>query len=458
MNPSSSLTEQLESLAPTFCGKLLQLNDEGYEEARKLHNGLIDKHPAVIARCAGVGDVIDAVNLAKRNDLEVAIRGGGHNVAGRATVDDGLMIDLSPMKGIHVDADKRTAIAQGGVTWAELNRETQIHGLATTGGVIGTTGIAGLTLGGGLGWLMTKHGLALDNLLSVELVDADGRVMSASAGENPDLFWALRGGGGNFGVATSLEYQLHPVGPEIIGGLVANPVENAGEVLRFFRDISQSLPDDLALLAGLLYAPDGSGAKIVGIGACHSGPIKEGEAAVEPIKEFGAPAMDLMGPLSYCQLNTMMDGLFPKGSLNYWKSSFVSNLSDAALDTIIERFHTVPTPMSMLFLEHFHGAVTRVADTDTAFPHRGEGYNLLVISQWQDPSDNERCIAWARETHEAMRPFLSPGRYVNYLGDDEGQDPVADAYGVNFERLQRIKAECDPANFFHVNQNIRPRA
>ncbi len=216
MNPSSSLTEQLESLAPTFCGKLLQLNDEGYEEARKLHNGLIDKHPAVIARCAGVGDVIDAVNLAKRNDLEVAIRGGGHNVAGRATVDDGLMIDLSPMKGIHVDADKRTAIAQGGVTWAELNRETQIHGLATTGGVIGTTGIAGLTLGGGLGWLMTKHGLALDNLLSVELVDADGRVMSASAGENPDLFWALRGGGGNFGVATSLEYQLHPVGPEII--------------------------------------------------------------------------------------------------------------------------------------------------------------------------------------------------------------------------------------------------
>ncbi len=458
MNTSSSLTEQLEALEQTFSGQFLSPNDDGYEAARQLHNGLIDKRPAVIARCAGVADVVDAVNLGRRNDLEIAIRGGGHNVAGRATVDDGLMIDLSPMKGIHVDPGKRTVIAQGGVTWAELNRETQVHGLATTGGVIGTTGIAGLTLGGGLGWLMSKFGLALDNLLSVELVDAEGRILTASASEHPDLFWALRGGGGNFGVATSLAFQLHPVGPEINGGLIAHPFENAGDVLRFFRDKTQSLPDDLSLLAGLLHSPDGSGAKVVGLGACHSGTVQEGETALQPIKAFGTPVMDVMGPVSYCQLNTMMDGLFPRGALNYWKSSFVSDLSDAAIDTIIERFQEVPSPMSMLFLEALHGAVTRIPVADTAFPHRRQGYNLLIISQWQDPSDSERCIAWARETHDAMQPFLSSERYVNYLGDDEGSGPVADAYGANFERLRKIKTDYDPKNIFHLNQNIKPLA
>ena len=302
MNTSSSLAEQLEALEPTFSGKLLSPNDEGYEEARKLHNGLIDKRPAVIARCTGVADVVDAVHLGRRCDLEIAIRGGGHNVAGRATVDDGLMIDLSPMKGIHVDPGKQTVIAQGGVTWAELNRETQVHGLATTGGFIGTTGIAGLTLGGGLGWLMSKFGLALDNLLSVELVDAEGRALRASASEHPDLFWALRGGGGNFGVVTSLEFQLHQVGPEINGGLIAHPFENAGDVLRFYRDKTQSLPDDFALLAGLLHSPDGSGAKVIGVGACHSGSVQQGEAAIQPIKTFGTPVMDVMGPVSYCQI------------------------------------------------------------------------------------------------------------------------------------------------------------
>ncbi len=458
MSTSSSHTEQLEALAPTFSGNLLSPNDEGYEEARKLHNGLIDKRPAVIARCSGVADVVDAVNLGRQSGLEVAIRGGGHNVAGRATVDDGLMIDLSLMKGITVDPSKRTVIAQGGVTWTEFNRETQVHGLATPGGTISTTGIAGLTLGGGLGWLMSKHGLALDNLLSVELVDSEGRVLRANASEHPDLFWALRGGGGNFGVVTSLEFQLHPVGPEIIGGLVAHPFEIAGDVLRFYRDTAQSLPDNFSLLAGLLYAPDGSGAKVVGIGACHTGTVQEGEAAIQPIKAIGTPVIDAMGPVSYCQLNTMMDGLFPRGALNYWKSSFVSDLSDAAIDTLIERFHEVPSPMSMLFLEELHGAVTRIPVIDTAYPHRRQGYNLLVISQCQDPSDSERCIAWARETHDAMAPHLSSERYVNYLGDDEGSGPVADAYGANFERLRKIKTEYDPRNFFHLNQNIEPLA
>ncbi len=458
MNTSSSLAEQLEALEPTFSGKLLSPNDEGYEEARKLHNGLIDKRPAVIARCVGVADVVDAVNLGRRNGLEIAIRGGGHNVAGRASVDDGLMIDLSLMKGIHIDPGKRTVVAQGGVTWAEFNRETQMHGLATTGGTVATTGVAGLTLGGGIGWLMSSFGLALDNLLSVELVDAEGRVLRASASEHPDLFWALRGGGGNFGVATSLEFQLHPVGPEITGGLIAHPFENAGDVLRFYRDMTQSLPDNFWMLAGVLYAPDGSGAKIAGVGACHIGSAREGEAAVQPIKAFGTPVMDVMGPISYCQLNTMMDGMFPKGALNYWNSSFISDLSDAAIDTIIEHFQDVPSPMSKVFVESFHGAVTRIPVGDTAFPRRRKGYNLLVISQWQDPSDSERCIAWARDIHDAMQPFLVSERYVNYLSDDEGSGAVADAYGANFERLQKIKTEYDPTNFFHLNQNIEPLA
>ncbi len=456
MNTSSSLAEQLEALEPIFSGKLLSPNDEGYEEARKLHNGLIDKRPAVIARCTGVADVVDAVNLGRQSNLEIAVRGGGHNVAGRATVDGGLMIDLSPMKGIHVDPGKRTVIAQGGVTWNELNRESQVHGLATTGGTVGTTGVAGLTLGGGIGWLMSRFGLALDNLLSVELVDAEGRVLRASASEYPDLFWALQGGGGNFGVATSLEFQLHPVGPEITGGLLAHPFEKAGDVLRFYRDMTQSLPDDLAMLAGVLYHPDGSGAKIVGVGACYTGPAQDGEAAIQPIKALGTPVMDVMGPVSYSQLNSMMDGLFPKGALNYWKSSFISDLSDAAIDTIIERFQDVPSPMSKVFVESFHGAVTRIPDDGTAFLHRGKGYNLLVISQWQDPSDSEQCIAWARETHDAMAPFLSLERYINYLGDDEGSGTVADAYGANFERLRKIKTEYDPNNVFHLNQNIEP--
>ncbi|MFP6741907.1 MAG: FAD-binding oxidoreductase [Alphaproteobacteria bacterium] len=456
MTTSSSLTEQLEALGPTFSGTLLSPNDDGYEEARQLHNGMIDKRPAVIARCAGVADVVDAVNLGRESSLEIVVRGGGHNVAGRATVDDGLMLDLSLMKGIHVDPGKRTVIAQGGVTWNELNRETQVHGLATPGGTVGTTGVAGLTLGGGIGWLMSRFGLALDNLLSVELVDAEGRVLRASASEHPDLLWALQGGGGNFGVATALEFKLHAVGPEITGGLLAHPFEKAGDVLRFYRDMTQSLSDDLAMLAGVLYHPDGSGAKIVGVGACHTGPAEDGEAAVQPIKALGTPVMDVMGPLPYSQLNSMMDGMFPRGALNYWKSSFISDLSDAAIDTIIERFDVVPSPMSKLFVESFHGAVTRIPATDTAYPHRRKGYNLLIISQWEDPSDSETNIAWARETHDAMAPFLSSERYVNYLGDDEGSGPVADAYGANFERLRKVKADYDPNNLFHMNQNIEP--
>src|SRR5262245_54769591 len=299
MSSSLSIADAARKLAGTFSGQLLQSGDVGYDDARKVHNGLVDKRPALIARAGGVADIVDAVELARNLNLEVAVRGGGHNVAGRATVDGGLMIDLAPMKGIHVDSHARTARAQGGVTWAELNRETQLHGLAVTGGVVSTTGIAGLALGGGLGWLMSKYGLALDNLRSVELVTAGGEVLRTSKDEHPDLFWAVRGGGGNFGVATSFEYQLHAVGPTITGGLVAHPFERARALLKFFRDFTASLPDEFTVVAGLIHAADGSGTKLAAMATCHCGALAAGEAAVRPLKQFGSPAMDAIGPMLY---------------------------------------------------------------------------------------------------------------------------------------------------------------
>jgi FAD/FMN-containing dehydrogenase len=416
----------------------------------------VDKRPALIARCRGTADVVDAVALARKLKLEVAVRGGGHNVAGRATINDGLMIDLAPMKGVHVDAKARTARAQGGVTWAEYNRETQLYGLATTGGVVSSTGIAGLTLGGGLGWLMGKYGLALDNLLSVDLVTAEGKVLRASADENADLFWAVRGGGGNFGVVTSFEYRAHPVGPMITGGLVAHPFDRARDVLRFFRDVTARLPDEFMVFGGLIHAPDGSGTKLAAMVVCHCGSLGAGAAAVQPIKQFGSPALDAIGPMPYSQLNSMLDAAYPKGALNYWKSSFLDRLDDEAIDRLIDCFARCPTPMGQLLIEHFHGAAVRVGVGDTAFPHRKQGHNLVVLSEWMDKADTNRCVAWARDTYAAMGPFVSSGRYVNYLGDDEAGDPSAAAYGPNYRRLQELKAKYDPSNFFHMNQNIRP--
>jgi FAD/FMN-containing dehydrogenase len=414
----------------------------------------VDKRPALIARCCGLADIVDAVKLAPRLNLEVAVRGGGHNVAGRATIEGGLMIDLVPMKGIRVDPKTHTARAQGGVTWAEFNRETQLYGLATTGGVVSSTGIAGLTLGGGLGWLMSKYGLALDNLLSAEIITAEGKIVEASVDDDADLFWAVRGGGGNFGVVASLEYRLHPVGPSITGGLVAYPFDRAKEVLQFYRDVTASLPDELTVFAGLIHAPDGT--KLTALVLCHCGPLGEGEAATRPIKQFGSPVMDTIGPMPYCELNTMLDAAFPKGALNYWKSSFLAQLSDEAIDSMIACFAVCPTPMGQVLIEHLHGAATRVSSSDTAFPHRAEGYNLLLVSEWMDHATTDRCIAWARDTYSAMGSFVASRRYVNYLGDDEEGDSLAAAYGRNYQRLRELKAKYDPENFFHINQNIRP--
>ena len=371
----------IEELGKSFAGPLLQPGVDGYEAARLVHNGMIDKRPALIAQCSGVADIQQAVYFAKDKGLELSIKGGGHNVAGRAVCDGGLMVDRSLMKGVLVDPKGRTVRAQGGVNWGEFNRETQVYGLATTGGVVSTTGIAGLTLGGGLGWLMGKYGLAVDNLLSVQVVTADGRIVHASQNENSDLFWALRGGGGNFGVAASFEYQLHQVGPTITGGLVVHPFDNARDVLRFYRDFTATLPDELCVFAGLLHAPDGSGHKIVALLMCHCGPTGEGSAAVQPARAFGSPLMDAVGPMSYSEMNTLFDAGFPKGALNYWKSEFLRELSDDAIDTMVEEFSRCPSPMSGILLEHFHGAATNVPTEATAFPHRDPGFNLLVISE-----------------------------------------------------------------------------
>jgi FAD/FMN-containing dehydrogenase len=458
MTSIPSIASAAAELGDTFSGQLLKPADAGYDEARRVHNGLIDKRPALIAQCRSAADVASAVDLAQRSGLEAAVRGGGHNVAGRATIDGGLMIDVAPMKGIIVDPKRRIAHVEGGVTWAELNRETQVHGLAVTGGVVSSTGVAGLALGGGIGWLMSKHGLAADNLCSVELITAAGKRIITSANEEPDLFWAVRGGGGNFGVATSFEFQLHPIGPAITGGLIAHRFQSARDVLRLFRDSTVSLPDEHMIVGGLIHAPDGSGTKLAAMVTCHCGPLAAGEKAMQPLKQFGSPVMDALGPMPYCDVNRMLDDAYPKGALNYWKSSFLSTLSDDAIDTMVECFARCPTPMGQIILEHVHGAVSRVAVGDTAFPHRSTGYNFLLISEWIDPAITERCIAWARETYAAMAPFAAPGRYVNYLGDDEADDPIAAAYGPNYRRLQRIKSKYDPTNFFRMNQNIRPLA
>jgi FAD/FMN-containing dehydrogenase len=445
--------DRIADLTSRFTGELLQSSDAAYDGARRVHNGLVDKRPGLIARCRGLSDVVESVKFGRELGLEAAVRGGGHNVAGRATVDGGLMIDLSLMKGIYVDPTSRTARAQGGTIWAELNRDTQVHGLAVTGGLISSTGVAGLTLGGGLGWLMGKYGLAADNVRSVELVSADGAVLNVNERGHPDLFWALRGGGGNFGIAVSFEYQLHPVGPTVIGGLVAHPFARATDVLTFFHEQTAALPDELSLAAGVIHAPDGT--KLAAILACHCGSLAEGEVATRDLVAFGPPAMSTVGPMPYSQVNAMLDAGYPRGALNYWKSTFLETLNEDAIDTIVQCYAADPSPMSQIVIEHLHGAVTRVPVASTAFPHRAAGYNLLILGQWTDPAESERCIAWVRETYSALEPFRASGRYVNYFDDDDA-NAVATAYGSNYARLREIKRRYDPTNFFHLNQNIAP--
>jgi FAD/FMN-containing dehydrogenase len=436
-------------------GSVLGPEDPGYEAARAVHNGLVDRRPAVIVRCRTTNDVVAALAFARRTRLEVSVRGGGHNVAGRAVTDGGVMIDLAEMKAIAVDPGRATATAEGGVLWGELNDATATHGLAVTGGAVSGTGISGYTLGGGLGWLMAKHGLAADNLVAVDLVTAEGDILHVDAAAHPDLFWALRGGGGNFGIATSFTYRLHPV-RTIVGGLIAHPIETAPALLRFYRDAVADAPDDLTVFAGLVHAPDGSGAKLAALVVFHAGEPGEAERDLAPFKTWGSPLAVEVAPMPYPVMNTLLDGGFPAGSLNYWLSSFTRGLPDELIDIAVERFATVPSAMSAILLEHFHGAVTRVGKTETAVPHRDPGWNLLIPSVWTEPADTSANMAWTRDTFEALRPHFKTGRWLNYLGDDQAEEAIRAAYGPNYDRLRDVKRRYDPDNVFHLNHNIAP--
>ena len=441
-----------------FAGQVLTPDDADYDGARRIYNGLIDKRPSVVAQCQGIADIVAAVATARDQGLELSVRGGGHGVAGRALTDGGLTIDLSRMKGIHVDPKNRTVRAQAGVNWKELNRETQVYGLAVTGGVISTTGISGLTLGGGLGWIMARDGLALDNLLSADVITADGRVLRASEDENPDLFWAIRGGSGNFGVISSFEYRLRPVGPMVFGGLVAHPFSAASDVLRFYRELTSSASDDLVAYSGLIHAPDGA-TKLAAIVVCHVGPQEQAERDLAPLLAFGSPALSQVGPMPYTAINSMLDAGYPYGSLNYWKSSFMDELTDAAIEVFVDRFSQTKGPMTAFLLEHVHGAVTRVPESATAFAHRTPGFNILIPSVWLDPADTDENIRWTRESYAALQPHLRKGRYVNYLAEDDITEATARAaYGNNFDRLIEVKTKYDPTNLFRSNLNIPPRA
>ena len=453
-----SLSNAVAELTKVFAGNLVEPHGVSYHDVRRVHNGYIDKRPALVAQCRGTADIADAVRLARAQKLEIAVRGGGHNVAGRATCEGGVMIDLSLLRQVNVDPHKKIAWAGGGAVWKDFNRETQQFGLATTGGVVSSTGVAGLTLGGGFGWLMPRFGMALDNLRSATLVLADGTVETVSATHKPDLFWAIRGGGGNFGIAAVLEFQLHDVGPMVTGGLVAHPGPNAKDVLGFFREQTRQVPDEAFLVCALLYAPDGSGNKIVGIAAQHSGPLAQGEAFVKPIKAFGPPVMDVLGPMPYVASNMMLDDAFQKGARNYWKSHFINELSDGVIDALIAGFHSLPTPMCQIVVEHFHGAATRVPVADTAYAMRDSGFNVLLVSQWLDPADDKRCIDWCRDTYNSLTPFLSSKRYMNYMNEDDLRDTgsLAAVYGANLPRLRQIKKQYDPENVFHLNLNIQP--
>ncbi len=452
----------IEELRAAFRGALLRPGDDGYDAARRVWNGMIDRRPGLIARCTGVADVIAAVNFARENDLLVAVRGGGHNVSGNAVCDGGLMIDCSPMKGIRVDPVRRTAVAQSGVTWGEFDRETQVFGLATTGGTVSTTGIAGLTLGGGVGILMSKYGLVVDNLLAVDLVTPDGQFVRASADENADLFWGVRGGGGNFGVATAFEYQLHPVGPIVLGGMAIYPAEQARELLHFYRKFTAEAPDELGTLLVFLTAPpapfippDLQGKPAVAIILGYAGSVEDGQRAVEPLRAFGPPAVDLIQPMPYTAVQQLLDAGVPPGLQVYLKSEHLAELSDAVIDTLVAHTATVTSPLTAVALVPLGGAVARVPEDATAFSFRDVPYDYIIFTVWEDPAESERHIAWTRAFAGTMERF-SVGVYVNEMMN-EGEARVRAAYKpATYDRLVALKNRYDPTNLLRMNQNIKP--
>jgi FAD/FMN-containing dehydrogenase len=446
----------VQDFAAGLRGEVLRPTDEGYDEARTIHNGMIDRRPTLIARCAGVADVMTSVRFARDQQLLVSVRGGGHGVAGFSVCDGGLMIDLSRMRGVRVDAVRQTVRAEGGATWGDFDHETQAFGLATTGGVARPTGIAGLTLGGGHGFLMRKYGLACDNLLSVDLVTVEGRLLTASANEHADLFWGLRGGSGNFGIATSFEYRLHEVGP-VLGGMLIYPLARAKEVLRIYRDVTSAAPDDLFMHAILATLPDGTQA--VAVLVCYAGQVAEGERLLSPLRAYGPLLDDQVGPMPYVTLQSIVENVNPPGMRNYWKSDFLTQLSDDAIDLLVEEYPSVPAPHTHLVIEQMGGAVSRIGEDEMAVSHRDAPYNAIIVGMWDEPAEDERTIAWVRRVWEALRPFSSGGVYVNYQMGDEGEDRVRAAYGdEKYERLVALKNKYDPNNMFRLNQNITPIA
>lgn len=444
----------VQELRTSLRGELLTPDHGSYDGARKVFNAMIDKRPGAIARCVGAADVMTCVNFAREHDILVSVRGGGHSVAGKAVCDGGLMIDLSGMKGIRVDPLGRTAQAQAGLRLGEFDRETQAFGLATTLGIVSDTGIAGLTLGGGIGWLNGKHGLACDNLVSVDVVTADGRLLTANPSQNEDLFWGLRGGSGNFGIVTSFQYRLHSVGP-VLGGMALYELGKAKEALRFFDEFSHACPDELSTAALCITAPDGN--RVIAIAACYCGSLAEGERALKPLRDFGSPVADLIKPIKYAEMQSLLDNGFPPGQLHYWKSNFVQALSEDFIETLMQYVATVPSPNTGLLLQQMHGAASRVRPTETAFPHRRYQYDFLIATIWTNPADTEKNIRWGREFWEGMQRSVERTVYVNNLGE-EGDERVQAAYGPNYERLVTVKNKYDPTNFFRLNQNIRPAA
>ncbi len=458
-----TLTESMvDSLRATFRGPLVGPGDLDYDEARTVWNAMVDKRPAVVARCTGPADVVAAVNFARENELVTAVRGGGPSAAGKGTCDDGIVIDLSLMKGVRADPATGTVRAQGGVTWGDYDHETQAVGLATPGGVISTTGIAGLTLGGGFGWLTRRFGLSCDNLLSVDLVTAAGESLVCSEDENSELFWALRGGGGNFGVATSFEFRAHRVGPLVLGGLIGWPLAQAPEILAFHREQTRGVPDELGISTAFVTAPPLPFVPeslhfqpAVVVILCWSGDIDEGREVIQPWLDL-APPIQMVDAMPYTVMQTIQDDLAPPGRHSYWKSGYLTELTDDAIAAAAGVAATVPSPFSLAEIVLWGGAVARVGADDTAFGQRDGRFLYNAISFWEDPAETERNVAWARSFHEALQPYATEGVYVNFLSE-EGDQRIVEAYGTDkYERLARIKAQYDPDNLFRLNQNIVP--
>jgi FAD/FMN-containing dehydrogenase len=446
--------EAVTSLSDELRGPLLVPGTEPYEAARRVFNGMIDRRPALIAQCLGASDVKAAVDYARAHDLPVAVRGGGHNVAGHGTAEGAMLIDFSRMRTARVDVDARTVRADPGCTWTDFDTETVTHGLATTGGTVGSTGIGGLTLGGGLGFLMGSHGLTCDNLVSADLVTADGALLTVSEHSNPDLFWGIRGGGGNFGVVTSFEYRLHPV-DTLLAGLVVYPTAKAREALELFRAVTMEAPDELSCAFAMITLPDGP--RVAAIAACFNGPIPDGERLVAPLRRLGPPVDDGIGPMRYTEVQRTFAEI-PFGLHNYWKGHFIGEMPDDVIDATMEAFETITSDHTAILIEAPHGAARSVAPDATAFGQRDARYNVSGLAIWEPTEEPGRHIAWTRSLADAIAPFATGG-YVNYLGEDASADDVRAAYGAErFKRLVDLKTKYDPANMLRFNQNIQPAA